>query len=295
MAEQEMQMTNVESVEATAPQPSTIETGENQQSTSIEPTAPASEQPEAATETPNTPPDAKSDVWNGNVEELPANMQERGKSMLRYMHKVTQEAAQVKQQAQAYNELINSPAFQEYVQRQQNPGQQQVQQLPVSEEDIRDAVLEADPKKLNDVLSRYVANTVNPIATQALNRIQQLEHRLTVSQHEREIDAFAQQHPDFYEIPQEIMRSAFSSIGPTGTIVDAYNKAKDIEKQLYLKATKTINKQVEEKKQAVTASPSTSVNPNVIYADNQAEANRIAYENAVLGKRVDVRVKPKKK
>lgn len=300
MAEEQMQAASAEPANEPATQtPSATDTGITQNNASVQSTESATnQQPVASDQTKQAPADVPEDfVWDGNVEALPQSLQTRGKGMLRYMHKVTQEAAQVKHLAQAYNELINNPALQEYLnQYQQKPAQAQEQQIPsVSEDDIRSAVLEADPKKLDNVLQAYVAKTVNPIAQQALQRIQQLEQQLATRDALNEIDAFAQVHPDFYDIPQEVMKAAFQEVqvGRKGTVLDAYNKAKEIEKQYYEKASKTINQKVAEKKTAVSAPPSRSVNPDIIYVDTPAERNRIAFEHAANGKTVDVRVRRK--
>ena len=135
---------------------------------------------------------------------------------------------------------------------------------------------------------------LNPIAQQAIQKINNLERELAVSKHEREIDAFATKHPDFWEIDPRIMKTALTETKGQG-LESAYNTAKQLEKQYLEKAQNSIQKKVAEKKQASSASPSRSVEPKVIYVENESEATRVAYENAVLGKRVDVRVKKNKK
>lgn len=294
MADEMTQEQTSESASGTAPVASDASVeGNSQQVQNDQTTASASEtQPEAAsTETEELA------EWNGNnVEELPKPLQSRARAMLRHLHRVSQEAAAVKHQAQAYNELVNNPEFKEFSQwkqtRFQNPSPvQPVEQL--SEDDFLAA--QTDPNKFVEVQSKLLMQQAQPF----LQRMQALEQRLSKYDAERakgqarqELDSFAEVHPDFWDINPVIMKATLEEVvNQGGSIDEAYNKAKSIEKQYLDKAHSTIKQKVEEKKKAVTAAPSKSMEPEIIYVANRREAARIAGENALLGKRVDVRVK----
>jgi hypothetical protein len=303
MAEEMMQEPTAESAPA-APETSTVVPGETQQQVQAETTAPVSEsQQETA---PNQ--ESEIDEWNGNdVDSLPKPLQARARGMLRYLHKVSQEASAVKQQAQAYNEITNHPEFQEFLQWKegrssqpnapQNYQAQPVSDEPLSEDDFLAA--QTDPQKFVEVQERLLMQKAAPV----LDRLQKLEAHFQKQEQEKvreqarqQLDAFATKHPDFWDISPIIMKGALEEVVQKngGSVEDAYKYAKSIEKQFTEKAQNTIKQNIDARKKAVSAPPSKSMEPEVIYAANSTEANRIAYENAKLGKRVDVRVRAKK-
>jgi len=279
-----------------APETSAAAEGESQQGTDVQSTEPTSEtQPEASPDAPEV------EEWNGNdVEKLPKPLQARAKGMLRYLQKVSQEAAAVKQSAQAYQELTNHPEFHEFIkwkeERLNSPSQEVAQttnELPISEDDFLAA--QVDPQKFVEVQQRLLMQQAQPFLQKLQGieqKIQTYEKQVQREQAERTIDGFAKQHPDFWEIHPVIMKSALQEVQKTGgTIEQAYQQAKTLEKQYFEKAQGKIKSKVEEKKKAVSAAPSKSMEPEIVYVSNRQEANRVAFENARLGKRVDVRVK----
>lgn len=301
MADEMTQEPTIESVPA-AQEPSTAVVGETNQQVQADTTAPVSDsQPGTAPETPEI------EEWNGNdVEKLPKPLQARARGMLRHLHKVTQEAASVKQNAQAYQELVAHPEFQEFIKWKEerlnagNPGTSRVSpeipDEPLSEDDFLAAQI--DPQKFVSVQQKLLMQQAKPF----LNELNQVKQELAQIKQEkvkeqaiRQLDAFASEHSDFWEINPVIMKATLEEVVQKngGTIEDAYNQAKSLEKQYLDKAHGTIKQQIEAKKKAVTAAPSKSMEPEVIYATNRQEANKIAFENAKLGKRVDVRVKGK--
>ena len=238
------------------------------------------------------------ELGNDSVEaKLSADMTEKEKSAVRKMHEATQEATRYKKEADAFQQLLNHPEFNEFLQwrqqKQNAPAQppQEIPQVALTDEEFLAA--QSDPKKFEGVLNSRLQAMLKPIAQQAIQKINNLERELAVSKNEREIDAFATQHPDFWEIDPRIMKAALNETRGQG-LPAAYNIAKQLEKQYVEKAQSSIQKKVAEKKQASSASPSRSVEPKVIYASNESEANRISFELAMQGKRADVRVQKKK-
>lgn len=254
------------------------------------------QQPETS---PSTTPEIEE--WNGNdVDSLPKPLQARARGMLRKFHEVTQEAAQVRNQAQAYQEIVNHPEFQEFVQWKEqhlnNPaaGNQQVTNQPLSEDDFLAA--QTDPAKFQEVHDRLLMQKAQPI----LQKLDRLEQKLAAYDHEkvqekaaRKLDAFAKQHPDFWDVNPVIMKAVLEDVVQKrgGTLEDAYNSAKSLEKTYLEKANGKIKQQVEAKKQAVSASPSKSMEPEIVYVKDKHERNRVSFEHAKLDKRVDVRIK----
>ena len=71
---------------------------------------------------------------------------------------------------------------------------------------------------------------------------------------------------------------------------DAYNYAKDIEKQYLNKAQSSLQEEIAKKKKAISNTPSKNANPSVTHVKGSKEdAMRAAFENAALGKKVEVR------
>lgn len=296
MAEQPMQEPTPESAPAPQETSGAVE-GETQQVQADPSTAPVAEGQQATANQENFD---QIEDWNGNdVEKLPKPLQARARGMLRYLHEKSQEAAQVKHLAQAYQEMVNHPEFQEFIQwkeqRTSTPQQQEeVQVEPLSEDDFLAA--QTDPNKFVEVQQRLLMQQAAPV----LNELKTVKEALAKMQQEkaqeqaaRQLDGFASQHPDFWNINPTIMKAVLEEVVQKkgGSVEDAYNQAKSLEKQYLEQAKSVIKQQVDEKKKAVTATPSKSVEPNVIYVKDEREATRVAYENAKLGKRVDVRVK----
>ena len=293
MAEEMKQEPTAESVPV-AQEPSAAVVGESQQVQADQSTAPVSDsQPETA---PEAAPDLEE--WTGNdVEKLPKPLQARAKGILRYLHEKSQEAAQVKHLANAYQEMVNHPEFQEFIQwkdNRNNAPQQQEEVETLSEDDFLAA--QTDPNKFVEVQQKLLMQQAAPV----LNELKQLKQELTAMKREksqeqasRQLDAFASQHPDFWKINPTIMKAVLEEVVQKkgGSVEDAYNQAKAVERQYLDQAKVTLHKQVEEKRKAVTAAPSKSIEPEVIYVKDSREATRVAFENAKLGKRVDVRVK----
>jgi hypothetical protein len=137
-------------------------------------------------------------------------------------------------------------------------------------------------------------------AAPVLNELKSVQKELAAMKQEKaqdkaaqKLDAFASQHPDFWKINPTVMRAVLEDVvgKKGGTIEDAYNQAKSVEKHYVEQAKAMMKQQVDAKKKAVSASPSKSVDADVIYVKDAREATRVAFENAKLGKRVDVRVK----
>jgi len=298
MADDMTQEPTVESAPVANTEPSAA-VGENQQVQADQSTAPVSDgQPETANQE-NL--EQTLEDWNGNdVEKLPKPLQARAKGILRYLHQKSQEVASVKHLAQAYQEMTSHPEFQEYLQwkdQRANAPQQAPQQEAfetLSEDDFLAA--QTDPNKFVEVQQKLLMQQAAPV----LQKLQTLESKIAhyeqkerQAEASRKLDTFASQHPDFWKINPTVMKSALEEViqKKKGTIDEAYNYAKSIEKQYVEKAKSELKQQVDEKKNAVTAPPSKSLEPNVIYVKDSREATRVAFENAQLGKRVDVRVK----
>lgn len=234
------------------------------------------------------------DQGNESVDNnMSADMTDREKSAVRKMHEATQETAKYKKDSEAFQELLNHPEFNEFItwqKNKQNPSQSQNEfsQAELTEDDL--IALQSDPAKYRENINNQVQSIVNPIAKQAMEKINNLERKLAVSQHEREIDAVAAKHPDFWDVDPRIMKAAIGETQGQGAEA-AYTLAKQLEKQYVDKANTSIQKKVQAKKKASSNTPRKSIEPSIIYVKNKAEQDKVSFQQASLGKRVDVRIK----
>lgn len=267
--------------------------GETAQVDVVQSTTPGTEQPVPVTQNVEQLPEDY--TWEGNdVEKLPKELQARAKGILRYLHEQTQGISDSKHYAEAYHAITNHPEFKEFLDWKDGKGNSQQQALPELTEDI---ILSAqtDPSKFPSVVQQIVQSSIQPIVQQAQQEIAAIRQELSVERKRSELNSFISKHPDFIEIDKTIMKAAVAEASRQGKSFDyAYKIAKESLADLKAKTQAEIQKEIQKKKAAVTASPTTSMEPQVIYVANDREANRIAFENARLGKRVDVRVDPKR-
>lgn len=262
-------------------------TGEIQQAEATTSTsAPADGQDAAAQEV------ADDFEWNGSdVESLPKPLQARAKGMLRYFHKVTQEAAEARRKAEAYDKLAGDPRIQKFLE-----APEEAYAPPATPESLPGELTQDDVLNLQSGDPQAVQSVLYKMGQPLVAQINQLRQELQVSKIERDIDAFASARPDFWDIDPRVMKASMQEVAKQGgSVEDAYNLAKDIEKQYFERANKVYKAKVEEKKKAVTASPSSPMNPTVIEVEDAQEAKRVAAEMAFEGKRVEVVVRKKGK
>ena len=289
-------MTNESQSDQSVGQTSDNVSGENQEVQNVESTETEGQATLESSESDTH--DTQKEEGNESVDnQLPANASDREKAALRKMHEATQEASRYRKEADAFQQLLNHPEFNEFLQWQKNKGNQPASQPQQPQQAMNDLTedelieLQSNPKKFNEVLESRIGNILNPIAQQAIQKINGLERELAISKQEREIDAFAAKHPDFWSKNPDLMKAAISK---TKDLAKAYSLVNQWEKAEQEKALAAHQKKVQEKKQATSASPSRSIEPKVIYAENETDANRMAFEYAKQGKRVDVRIGKKK-
>jgi hypothetical protein len=240
--------------------------------------------------------------WNGsNVEDLPKPLQNRARGMLRYFHKTTQDIADAKRKAEAFDRIQGDPRFKTFIdsQQQSQPANTQPpiatpEALPLSltQEDVLQ-LQSGDPQAVQSVLWKAGAPLVQELQNLRTELLAEKNSR-RVDSMEREIDAFASVHPDFWDVDQRVMKAAMSeTVKGGGTIAQAYQLAKEIEKGYVDRVKKTIRAEVDNKKKATVASPSRSAEINVVEVDNEQDAKRVAAEAAWDNKRVEVRVRKK--
>ncbi len=235
-------------------------------------------------------------VWDGNsVDDLPKPLQARAKGMLRHLTKVTQEAAQVKRFAEGYHQIVNHPEFKEFLEWKETKGassQPSAQPAtPLTEEELLAA--QGDPEKFHGLLQQSITGAIQPYVQQFKNELAQIHQARALEQSHRSLNEFATKHPDFWEVNPVIMKSVIQDlvVKQGKSLDEAYKFAKHIEKSYDDKAQSSLQAEVAKKKNAVSATPTKNITPNVVYARDKEDVRRLAFKNAVLGKQVDVRIK----
>lgn len=236
--------------------------------------------------------------WDGNLEslkDLGKDEIERAKNMRRYLTKKTQEIGDAQKKAQEYDKLISDPRIKQALNGQPQAAPQEAPQQPQalwSPGEWEEA--QVNPAKMAELFDRGVQARVNQVAAQYAPLIEQLQNKQTFVEKSQEIDEFARMHPDVWELYDAgIMKPLVREIVDSGqgTFAEAYEKAKSIESFYKRQATQEAQGRIMEKKAAVTATPSPTNEPSVIWASDREEAKKLAFENAILGKKVTVRTR----
>lgn len=253
--------------------------------------APAAAEPAAKTE--DVP---ENYVWQGDPDDLPKSLQNRGMGVLRYLTKQTQMMGEEKKLAEEYRKLQSDPVFTQFMQAKTHPNTAPVQpsaQAPLyTREELEEA--QVNPEKLGEIINRVSAAKVRQAEEQVGGVLSQLQTRQAFIDRKQELQDFAELHPDFWDLNDRgLMKPFIREIVDTGqgTILDAYSKAKEVREKFRQEARQEAHGLVQTKKAAFTAPPTPSNEPEIIWASDKNEATKLAFENALQGKKVQVRVK----
>lgn len=234
-------------------------------------------------------------VWEGNPDTLPKSLQSRARGVQRYLTKQSQSLAEEKKDAEAFRKLKSDPAFAEFQKgfAQGSPQTAPSKPAPLfTREDLEEA--QVNPDKLGSLIERVTDAKVQMAQQQAIGVLSDLQTKQSFIDKKQELQDFAELHPDFWDLHEKgLMKPYLREIVDTGqgTLVDAYNKAKEVKEMFRREALQESQARVQQKKAAFSSTPSPSTEVDVIWANDKHEATRLAFENAVLGKKVQVKVK----
>lgn len=217
--------------------------------------------------------------WDGNVLTLPDNIQKIVKDNQAGFHQAKQEAAEIKQQYDQLSKVVN-----DYTQQQQ---QLKDQQALFTEQEFQEAQL--DPNKFLDLTQR-VANSVVQKERQQLEPIlAQVQFSQQVAENEKSINSFTQKNKDFWPLYEAGILEPF--IAAHG-LEKGYQMASGIANKLKQDAMSQSQQRVQEKKAAITSTPTQAGTVQVVYVNNPNEVLSTAARYAAEGKKVKVRYKP---
>lgn len=257
--------------------------------------AQAQETTVAPAKTPEGVPDGW--VWNGDVNSLPEILKEYGKGVQRVYTKSRQELADTKKELETFRSQMGSDEFkqfQAYKLQQQQLAHQPAQDW-LTEQEWQEAQI--DPRRWQSIIDRRVQQKMQELEQAYAPLIQEVQQKQSVAEAERTINDFAEVHPDFWTlydagILKPIIRDVVELGG--GTLDQAYAKAKEIQSYFDQQSTMKSQARVQEKKSAVSLSPSSVSEPEIVYAKDKDDAFRQAFENAWNQKRVKAVVRPQR-
>lgn len=273
------------------------------QTTATNGSAPAAQATQAAPVAPT-----EKTEWDGNLEslkDLPKDQVEHAKSVRRYLtrerEKDAQRTADIRAKADQLEKIQSDPQFAQFQQWKQGQQFQVPQQaaaaqpqMPWTENEWNEAQL--NPAKMAELFQRGIQHGVQQQISQYAPIVQGLQQKQAFLESAQTVQDFGELHPDMWDLYEAgIMKPIVQSLVDSGkgSIADAYAEAKKIEAHYRNQAQQFAQGQVLAKKNAVTAAPSSAGEPSVIWANDKQEWERITYDNAVLGKVVQVRIKPR--
>lgn len=235
-------------------------------------------------------------VWEGDPDNLPKPLQTRAKGVLRYLTKQSQTLAEEKKLAEEYRTLKNDPTFNQFMQAKQAGTAPQAPAQPqaplYTKEELEEAQI--NPEKLGTLIERITESRLQQAAQKVEGMLSGIQAKQNFVDRKQEIQDFAELNPDFWTLHDRgLIKPYLREIVDTGkgSLQDAYNEAKRVADLFRQEALQQSQARVQQKKAAFSSTPSPSSEPEIIWANSKQEATQIAFDNAVLGKKVQVKVK----
>lgn len=278
-------------------------------------TTPAQETTTVSTETtqptPNNQPadqkvttDPESWEYKGDRKDVPKEFEKFVKGLDRYVSQKDQAIAEARKKAEEYDAFTKSDDFKQFQQFREErkrgsvTGSLQPQALMTEEE--AQAIAVGDAKTLQSVIQREVQRkleeSVNPQLAEANKKLEAATLKQRQVESAEMISSFAEVHPDFWDLYENGLEEYIvGSIKSGRSLEDTYKAAKDIEAKMEQRAEAKRKADFEKKKAGTVAGKSIPGSPDVVYADNEDHAKRLAIELTLKGDKRHVRIKDKQK
>ncbi len=275
----------------------------NQQETSTLDAAPAQDTA-AIIATPETgkPQEATpktEDTWEytGDRSSLPDGMKKYAAALDRYVSKKDQSRSELEKKVKEYEQKLSS--FQNTTPKPGNTVPEPQTQEPQVTQAEAEAIMLGDANTLQKVIQRETNRALEANISPKEAAINQKLTAMEMKQ--KEIDAaemiqsFADLHPDFWELHDNgfgdyMMMQARAGV-PLEKIYETVSGVKGkLETHLETKRKAEIDK----KRNGSVVGKSIPGTPDVVYADNEAQAKKLAIELTLKGDKRHVRIKPKK-
>ncbi len=258
-------------------------------------------QPESKSEGTTTPQEK---IWeyNGDRKDVPKEFQQYVKGVDRYWSKKSQTLAELGQKAREYEEFRNSSEFKAFQQFKEKPAGTVPSEAPqpVVTQDEIDAIALGDAATLEKVIERKAKQLLESTVNPKLEAITKLDQQFTLKQKESEaadtIKSFSELNPDFNELLDSPVGEFMIDAARRGMDIESiYKSAKAAEDYFSQKMDAKKKADFEKKKAGTTVGKSIPGTPDIVYADDENSAKRLAIELTLKGDKRHVRIKPKQK
>jgi hypothetical protein len=267
--------------------------------------------PETTQATPNGQPTDKTvtpapETWEykGDRKDVPKEFEKFVKGLDRYVSSKDQAIAEARKKAEEYDAFTKSEDFKQFQQfreeRKRGAGTgTPTQPQPLMTEEEAQAIAVGDAKTLESVIQREVQRkldeSINPKLADAEKKLEAVSLKERQVQSAEMISSFAQVHPDFWDLYDNGLEEyVIGSIKSGRSLEDTYKAAKEIEAKMEQRVEAKRKADFEKKKAGSVAGKSIPGTPDVVFADDEDHAKRLAIELTLKGDKRHVRIKPKK-
>ncbi len=276
-------------------------------------TTPAQEttQPVAETtqSTPSTPatgtpatPEAESWEYKGDRKDVPAPFKKYVEALDRYVSKKDQTVAEARKKAEDYEKFVQSEdykLFQQFKTSQPRGVGPTESPAPTVSQEEAEAIALGDVNTLAKVIKReaerVVETKVGPKEAEIQKRFEAMDLKEKQIQNAEMIQAFAETNKDFWELYDNGFEDYIvNSIKSGRSLEDTYKKAKFIESKIAEREETKRRADYEKKKSGSVVGKSIPGTPDVVFADDERHAKRLAIELTLKGDKRHVQIKPKK-
>ena len=239
--------------------------------------------------------------YDGDRKKVPEPFKKYAQGFDRYVSKKDQAAAEFKKKAEEYDKVLSSDEFKEYqhfiATKSKDTGPKE--QVPTVTQEEIDAITLGDAKTLEKVIERKAKELLDSSIGPKEQEMRQQLSALTMKQKQIEnaemIQSFAEVNKDFWELYDSGFEEYIvNSVKSGKSLEDTYKGAKLIESKMSERLENKRKADFEQKKAGTVVGKSIPGTPDVVFADNEEHAKRLAIELTMKGDKRHVRIKPKK-
>lgn len=277
---------------------------QQQQETSISEAAPAQDTADTTTTTqptdtskPERATTKPEDNWeyNGDRNAVPDSFKKYVAGLDRYVSKKDQSRIELEKKIKEYESKISSLSMT----KQETTGTP-TQPAPLVTQEEAEAIMLGDSVTLQKVIERGVKtqleSNVNPKLEEANKKFASLDMKEKEAEAAEVIRSFSEINPDFMELVKSPVGEYMVEAARKGMgIEDIYKNAKAVQAHFEGVAESKRKAEIEKKKNGTVVGKSIPGTPDVVYAEDENHAKRLAIELNLKGDKRHVRIKQNKK
>ncbi len=238
--------------------------------------------------------------FNGDRNSVPEPLKKHVAGIDRYWTKKQQAFAETEKKAREFEQLQASEefkAFQQFkakggAQATPNPTGREETAVEATQEEM-DAIALGDQKVLKSVLDRHMKAALDPHTGPIKEQLNALAAKQKEAETAEMIKAFSEAKPDFWNIWDTYEKHIAAAIKTGMPLEEAYDAFKEIESKADERADKRYKASIEAKKAGSVVASTTTGTPDVVYAENENEAKRLAIQMTLKGDPRTVQIKKK--